>query len=132
MQTHDDTAEILRTLKVALQNPLLVFDTMPLITKLGFLIALACGLVVIILAILRRSQGGPPSGTLSTFALIAVLACLAGAAYRGLITYIGVQALHVTRLVVFLPDLIEIAYILVLALVVWLIAQFGNAGAKRA
>ena len=47
-------------------------------------------------------------------------------------TYIGAQAMHVTRFVIVEPEVIEAVYVLLLGVIVWLIARFGNAGAKRA
>lgn len=120
---------ILGTLAYA--TPWTVFLGASVVVKLLVLIMLAAGLLAVLLAALRKLNGGARSGLLSTLGIIAVVAGLLGVAYTGLTNFMAYQA-HPTHWGVLLPSLIEVTYVLILAVVIWLIAQWGNAGARRA
>ncbi len=128
---NNDNAEIIGTLKMVLSHPVSIFMNMSLLCQMLAFVAVACILAGLVLAILRRINAGPRSGLLAAIGIIGLVAGLLGAAYGGLTTYMAVQAMHVTRLVVYLPSLIEIGYCLVLGVLAWLVAQAGNAGARR-
>ncbi len=108
-----------------------IFMMASIVVKLLILIMIATGLLAVILAILRKLNGGARSGLLSTLGIIAVVAGLLGVAYTGLTNFMAYQA-HPTHWGVLLPSLIEVVYVLILAVIIWSIAQWGNAGARRA
>ena len=126
---HDDTAEMIGTLKAF--SPMGVFaDAEPLV-KLAMIVIAAAGLVALIAAIARRMSGGSRSGLLVLAGQIGLYAGIAGAGYQAMTTFMTARALHETRFVVYEPEVIEAVFVLLLGMIVYGIARFGNAGAKR-
>lgn len=121
---------ILGTLAYA--TPWNVFLGASVVVKLLVLIMLAVGFLAVILAALRKLNGGARSGLLSTLGIIAVVAGLLGVAYTGLTNFMAYQATRPTHLGILLPSLIEIVYVLILAAIIWSVARWGNSGARRA
>ncbi len=64
--------------------------------------------------------------------IAALVAGLLGAAYNGLNSYIAYQMVKPVRLIVVFPSIIEVVYVLMLGVIIWSIALWGNAGARRA
>jgi hypothetical protein len=128
----DDTAEIIGTFEAALGHPVDIFLNMGPVTQITTSIALVCLAVGVVVAVISRLNNAPRSGLLTALGVIGLIFGLLGAAYGGLTTYIGVQDMHVTRVVIYLPELIEIGLCVLIGLLAWLVAQMGNAGARRA
>lgn len=129
--TQNDTPEIIQTFKVLLADPVSTFMDMTVICKLTAFVALVCLAIAVVTAVISRLSNAPRSGFLATVGMIGLVSGLLGAAYGGFTTYVAVQAMHVTRLVVYLPSLIEVGVCAGIGLLAWLVAQMGNAGAKR-
>ena len=108
-----------------------LFMMASIVVKLMVLIILAAGFLAVILAVLRKLNGGARSGLLSALGIIAVVAGLLGVAYTVLTNFMAYQAMRPTHLGVLLPSLIEVVYVLLLAVIIWSIARWGNAGARR-
>lgn len=128
----DDTAAIIETFKMALAHPGIVFGSMLLVCKLTTLVSLACLAIAVVMGGIRRMNGAPRSGGLAVIGVIGLVFGLLGAAYGGLNTYITAQLTHVTRLVIYLPSLIESGLCVLVGVLAWLVARLGNAGARRA
>ncbi len=126
----DDTAEIIGTLMAF--SPLEVFSTALMLVKLMLIIIAVAGLIAVVTALVRRLSGSPRSSLLAVMGQIGLYAGLAGAGYQGMVTFLTAQATHTTRFVIYEPQVIEGAYVLLLGVIVWLVARLGNAGAKRA
>ena len=120
----------IRTLMMA--TPWDVFGGLTMVVKFLVIIMLAAGVVVAIAALGRKSTGGPRSGLLAAMGVIALVAGLLGAGYNGLNSYIAYQMVKPVRLIVVFPSIIEAAYVLILALIIWGVALWGNAGARHA
>ncbi len=131
MAQPDDTAAIISTFQMALTHPVMVFLTMTFVTKMCAFVALILLALCLVMAVARRFGGGKYSGVLANLGLIALAVSALGAIYGGLLTYLGAQAQHVTRLVIVLPSLIEAGACLLVGVVALLVAMAGNAGAKR-
>lgn len=127
----DDTAEIIGTFQSALTHPVDIFLNMSPVTKIAVFMALACLVIGSVVAVISRLNNARRSGLLTALGVVGLVFGLLGAAYGGLTTYIGVQEMHVTRVVIYLPELIEIGLCVIIGLLAWLVAQLGNAGAKR-
>ncbi len=126
---HDDASEAIATFLMF--SPLEAFSSASLLVKLLLIIIMGAGLIAIVAAVMRKVSGGPRSALLGIMGQVGLYAGIAGAGYQGTATYLTAQAMHVTRFVVFEPEVIEAVYVLLLGVVVWLIARLGNAGAKR-
>ncbi len=127
---HSDTGEIIGTLLAF--SPLGVFAAAPILVQLILLVVAAAGLIALIAAIARRVSGGPKSSLLKLMGQVGLYAGVGGAGYEGMATWMTVNQMHVTRFVIYEPEVIEAVFILLLGILVWLIARFGNAGGKRA
>ncbi len=127
----DDSAIIAETFKWALAHPGAVFTNMGIVGKLTVMIAVICLIIGAVTAVISRLRNAPRSGFLSVLGVIGLVSGLLGAAYGGLTTFLAVQQLHVTRVAIYLPSLIEIGFCALVGLLAWLVAQMGNAGAKR-
>jgi hypothetical protein len=101
------------------------------ITKLTMLISLIAAGAGLMLAIMRRASKGRHSGLLSGLGLTGLLFGVLGALYTGTMSYMAAKATQTTNLIVVLPSIIEAVYAFLFGLVAWLIARWGNAGAKR-
>ncbi len=120
----------IRTLMMAV--PWDVFGGLTIVVKFLVMIMLAAGTVAVITAVMRKLSGGPRSGLLTAMGIVALVAGLLGAAYNGLNSYIAYQMMKPVRLIVVFPSIIEVVYVLLLALIIWGIVLWGNAGARRA
>jgi hypothetical protein len=127
---HDDTAEMIGTLLSF--SPMGVFETAPMLVKFMLIIIGVAGIVAVIAAVFRRVSNGPKSTLLPLAGQVGLYAGLAGAGYQATMTGIAVKATHVTRFVIYEPQVIETVFVLLAGVIVYLIARFGNAGAKRA
>ncbi|HTM83021.1 hypothetical protein [Asticcacaulis sp.] len=117
---------------LAYATPGNVFISASIVVKLLVMIMMATGLVVLITAVIRKLTSGAHSGLLSTLGGVAVVAGLLSVAYTGLTSFMAYQRVHATHLGVLLPSLIEVIYVLMLGVIIWSIALWGNAGARRA
>ena len=127
---HDDTGEMIGTLLTF--SPLGVFANATFLVKMVIIVIVGAGLAALIAAVKRRTSGGPPSSFLALMGRVGLYAGIAAAGYTGMTTYMTAQALHVTRFVVYEPEVLEAMYVLVLGVIVWLIARFGNKSSKLA
>ena len=125
----NETAAIIHTLATA--TPMNVIGGMVSLTKVMTLLAIGAGIVALILAIMRRMSAGQRSSLLNTLGWVGLGAGIAGAAYTALNTYIAANAVHEYRFVILLPEFVEAGYSLIIGLIVWGIALWGNAGARR-
>lgn len=126
---HDDTNEIIGTLLAF--SPWGVFTAAPILIQLVILVIVCAGAVAIVAAIARKASGGAKSGLLTVAGQVGLYAGVGGAGYLGMETWLTAQQMHVTRFVIYEPEVISAVFVLLLGLVVWLIARFGNAGGKR-
>jgi hypothetical protein len=81
---------------------------------------------------LRKTSSGRHSGLLSGVGMTGLLFGILGALYTGAISYVAAKASDTTNLLILLPSIIEVVYAFLCGLIAWLIATWGNAGAKRA
>lgn len=113
-------------------NPMTMFSVATSLLKLAVLVLIVLAIVALIVALVRRASGGRRSGLLSLISGIALCVAAAGVIYD-FVTYFGIRdGLQGMAGMMFNVRLVESAYLIGLAVVVCLIAQFGNAGAKRA
>ncbi len=119
----------IRTLMMAW--PWDVFGGLTIVVKFLVMIMLAAGIIVVITAVMRKLGGGPRSGLLAAMGIVALVAGLLGAAYNGLNSYIAYQMVKPVRFIVVFPSVIEAAYVLILGLIIWAVAAWGNTGARR-
>ena len=127
---HDDTAEMIGTLMTF--SPLGVFDNASFLLKLVLIVILGAGVAALIAAIVQRRSTGPRSKFLALVGRVGLYAGVGGAAYAAVNTFFTALAMHVTRFVIYEPEVIEAVYVLLLGVIVYLVARFGNAGGKRA
>ena len=120
---------ILGTLAYA--TPWNMFLAASIVVKLMVLIMIVAGLVVAIAALVRKLGGGNRSPLLSVMSIVALVAGGLAVVYTGCINFIIYQEMRPTHLGVLLPSLIEIVYVLILAIIIWSIAEWGNAGAHQ-
>jgi hypothetical protein len=120
----------IRTLMMA--TPWDVFGGLTIVVKLMVNIMLAAGIGAVIAALIRKANNGPRSGFLAFMGITALVAGLLGAAYNGLNSYIAYQMVKPVHLIVVFPSIIEVVYVLMLGVIIWSIALWGNAGARRA
>lgn len=125
----DNTQAIINTLQYA--TPWDVFINAAPISKLTMLISLIAVGAALALGIMRQASKGRHSGLLSGLGMTGMLFGILGALYTGLMSYMGLKATHTTNLIVVLPAAVEAAYAFLFGLLAWLIAAWGNAGAKR-
>lgn len=126
---HDDTGEMIGTMLTF--SPVGVFENATFLVKLVFLVILLSGLAAIVAAIQRRMSAGARSSFLALSGRIGLYAGVGGAAYTAMTTFMTAQAMHVTRFVIYEPEVLEAVYVLILGLLVYAVARYGNAGAKR-
>lgn len=127
---HDDTGEMIGTLLMF--SPLGAFETAPILVQLLMLLIAVAGVIAVIAAIVRRTSGSPKSSLLKWAGQVGLYAGGAGAGYLGMETWLTAKQMHVTRFVIYEPEVISAVFVLLLGVIVWLIARFGNAGGKRA
>jgi len=125
----DDARIILNTLRAA--TPWDVYMDAVSLTKLSMTVNFLALVAVLVMAIVRRSSGGKRSPVLDLLGVFGLVVGLTGAAYCGLNSWIAAQYAHVSNVYVVLPSIIEAAYAFLAGVLVWLVAGFGNSGARR-
>ena len=131
MAEPDESTIVLNTLKAMLSQPVGVVMNMHAITRYAVMAALVIGVIVVFLALARRVGHGRRSGLLSGLGLAGLLIGFLGALYTGGLEYVAAQKYPVAHFHIVLPGIVEAGFSLILGLVVWGIAGFGNSGAKR-
>lgn len=125
-----DISAYLGDIARALVNPDYIFSGTSWVPRLCLILFLVAGAIGLVIVVVRRASGGQRSGFLAFIGRVAPWLGIASAAYGLFNLYMGIQqdgALTEPQLYTVSLDLF---YSLVPALVVWLIARFGNAGAK--
>ena len=128
--TDNETSMIVNTLAMA--KPVDVFLGLTLVTKALATVALLAGGLALVLALIRVVSQGRRSGALATTGLVGLISAALGAAYPGLNSAVAFFVVRPTHLLVLLPSAVEVTYVLILGLIVWVIAKLGNAGAASA
>ncbi len=100
--------------------------------KVVMLVVVAAGVVAAVAAIARKSSGGPRSSLLALAGQVGLYGGVGGGGYEAMTAWMTANQMHITRFAVIEPDIIEAVFVLLLGLIVWLIARYGNAGGKRA
>ncbi len=112
-------------------NPVDMFSVATSLLKLAVLVLIVLAIVALLVAFVRRASGGSRSGLLSLLSGIALCVAVIGVIYNFLSYFSVRNSLQGMAGMMFNVHIVESAYIIGLGGAVWLIAQFGNSGAKR-
>lgn len=126
---NNDTAEITNTIAAGQMDPVGVYVGMNFITKACVSLALIAGAAALIMAVLPSARGGR-SSLLDLLGKVGLVAGVLGGIYDAFVTWQVAGMLHETRLAPLTPSIIESVAAVLIGLIAWLIARFGNSGAK--
>ncbi|ESQ76792.1 hypothetical protein [Asticcacaulis sp. AC402] len=129
MVTTIDLAVIAETLASA--SPWEVFLDMTLVAKVSTMMVVIAGIASVIIAVTLKGRTKAKSLLLTVMGYGALGWAVYGGLYEATNTYIGAQKTQTTSWITLLPSFVEIAYLLLMGMIVWIITAMGHDRAPK-